>query len=616
MIDLRQMCSFLNYCGITDPSKCFGIPATSVDKLPEYISVSAALLDSVLSEDTDKAVSTALAYIMNLSEIDSTSVSEDVIKKVIDTLFSVVSGSDSVQAYVTLYMYTGLDEILQILMTYSDLSFHDAVLLLIAADIVPHAHKREYVERSIDCMEYSLIEKRYDLQNMPDSLSILYVYQDHVQTSRILKRLPKLFTSVPSVNSFLCKVGFSLVDLLYLSYYLSGNSSFTELSDKRARLSEKYCAACILSEDPMNDSMKSLVMEALNDIYYYCFNTKAYTCGNFQNMKWLCRCNRLKGKWTFPIFDMQYLTWSKYLLHVDTGSFIRLILAQIKDTPPEQARALFDSIPGLQIYITSMSGYNIRAFVEALIKSSVYTISDLISYAPSAGIAWVLDNYGSALTIQSVFDTLQDIGEKRIAALHYMSACDDCITEDNFQDYLKYVLPVCIGVHGQLCGTSSFSVDDEYFVHNLGLLNIYVVNLLKDNDEIMKLKEKRKYAKAVVRYLNSVQMEVPDFVQRLALTEREYDTYRRESVYTQRNEAFTELAELSDLNALRAWFRQVETPDYASDLILRRIYELCNECSIQDIMIFVGYAYDYLVKVYINPDRLLDTLRCRKEAAC
>lgn len=617
MINLKQISKFLNYCGIDDPERHFGL--ISHETLTGYINVNAALLDAVSSTDDGIVASTALAYIKNMGDIDTSSVTQESLRMVVEKLVRNALDRECVLNYIVLYLYTYDDNVLEILMTFTDLSFHDAVLLLLAADIIPQRKRNEYVDLAVYHIEYGLLHNLYTVEELPDSLAVLYCHDDYISESKLLKKLLKLFSIIPSANNYLTRIGLSLRDLLYVSLCLATHSSFSTVKD-RTRLVAKYFAACIVSEDILPLYIKELFGDMLVQSNYVVLNrfmSEGAICSNFDNFKWLVENEVSCDLLDFPLFDVHHYIWAKYLLHKVPEAFARMLLVQIDGTPAAVVKSVMTTIPAMWMYLQSVQPYTMINLCKALSKHNIFTMAEMILHISEEHLLYMAE-----MEPKFLMENIEVIFARALSAKARSKLLSLCCTQ-RWENVPIGVLK-CYEEHifSRICTAGDVLPNEiPYYIANRFLSFLVRFNCcIADNtisDMHVNVGSKRKYGRSVLSLLKATNQVAPDSVYKLAYTEKEYMVFRRDSLCKSRAKACEELRAVPNAAMLSRWITNNSSADYAYDYVLAKIHALFSiNTSTRDIAVFIGDCYDSLYSLHIDPDDLLDALRQRKGAVC
>ncbi len=606
MINLRAMASFLNFCDINDTEACFGVSAEA--DYPEYISVKAALLDAVSSTDDSLAASVAIAFVQNMSAIDTSSITEYDMQTILSALITNAKENPSALNCVALYMYTGSEGLLETFMALASIPFHDAALYLLALDSIPCGLKDSYVRSVIYNLESSLVHKRYDISQLPDSIAVLRHYGEYVQSSRVLKGLIKLYDNVPSANSTLRYV-FTMSELMYLSYHICINNELANTREKSVRIATKFIRTCIQDEQTLPDCIVNSLYDAATEIFSV--DSIKSSCANFANFKRFLPIPFVRDALQFPVYDPAYFLWSKYMLHSNCAwSVLNMMYTSMETTPVTSVRSLIDNIPGFWLYANSASVY-VTKFIKQLVTLKIYSYAELLPYMTDRVLLAIFSSEPKLSTdlVEAVFDSVCRAEIKLCAAMTYISGTKIPSSRDVLYERCVTAVVDSIG------SVSWDSESDKYVLEALQHINIYVCKYMLDDIDAKK-SEKRRYGKSAMKIFEDGQ--VPRTVIKAAHTEKELMNIDLERTISTRDSLIASIGELTSIDDLGYWLSCNSQTDVVHDVILKKIFEIIHstDCSAQDMILFVGESYNDLLSAHINPDLLLNVLRTGREGVC
>lgn len=396
MFNFALMNKFLSMYGMEEP-QIFGV-MKCCDNFPPYININAALLDALsASTADDDFLSIVLALILHYDKLDTSEVSRDTLVSIVKTLAERAISSDSVLFYIVLFAYTCDTDVLNVIVTYSNLSFYEAACMLVITDFLTGGTKEKYVRHVENCIEESLITEPVHADVVANHLGLIYErVKDGTLKSVVCKQLCKLFTTVPPANSALLRTNIELCDLLYISLHLAATNTYSELSNKVNRMKFKFVEACVRSKKLLTTCVKDMFASCISYVTlnscsspYYGYDITNYYRSNGivstvdDNYLWMInevtksRNNHTAYFLYYDVFDTKYYARTMQLAQVHPDVVLHMIDSDIQKVTTESIRALLsDNDLLLNIIFTGNAHIASKVF-KALVYNEMYTPQQL-----------------------------------------------------------------------------------------------------------------------------------------------------------------------------------------------------------------------------------------------
>lgn len=530
MFNFALMNKFLSMYGMEEP-QIFGV-MKCCDNFPPYININAALLDALsASTADDDFLSIVLALILHYDKLDTSEVSKDTLVSIVKTLAERAISSDSVLFYIVLFAYTCDTDVLNVIVTYSNVSFYEAACMLIITDFLTGGIKEKYVRHVESCIEESLITEPVHADVVANHLGLIYErVKDGTLKSVVCKQLCKLFTAVPPANSALLRTNVELCDLLYISLHLAATNTYSELSNKVNRMKFKFVEACVRSKKLLTTCVKDMFASCISYVTlnscsspYYGYDITNYYRSNGivstvdDNYLWMInevtksRNNHTAYFLYYDVFDTKYYARTMQLAQVHPDVVLHMIDSDIQKVTTESIRALLsDNDLLLNIIFTGNAHIASKVF-KALVYNEMYTPQQLFERMSSEVMVDVVAmckdvKHLEVLLNMSVSDSVLSAAVQKFQVRTLLSSNLFSIGE-----YMKLTL------HRSLCNIFCFT---EYVrvLNNAMLQDISSFELERS--------ELRKYAESYIAFEKASNRNVEnDEVYRCLYSADEFDAY-------------------------------------------------------------------------------------------